>query len=244
MIKDSIKDFKTIFEKELCYKNGLNMHSAWDDLMSMYACDISNLMEIREDVKKKRIKQFKECAKRLGGIEVPFKLFEIITDALWSNPSQDFLGTLYMSLGGNKGLGQVFTPYGISKIMAIMNLEDVENAINENGYVSAADPCAGAGAMLIASSNILRDKGFDPATQGLFFGQDIDETCVHMAYIQLALTGCAAVIKHGNSLTDPCVENPLFINDDDNYWYTPALYLKEWGCRRKDYIEKYNKKSA
>ena len=241
---DHIKEFKNIFENELCHKNGLSMHSAWNDLMLMYACDISNLAEVRKDIKEKRIGRFKECAERLGGVEVPFKLFQIITNALWTNPAQDFLGTLYMTLGGNKGLGQVFTPYHISEIMAEMSLDDAKSEMEDKGYISVADPCVGAGAMLVACANVLRNKGLDVATQSLLFGQDVDETCIHMAYIQLALTGCTAVMKHGDSLTDPFDGEPLFMEEDDCYWYTPMFYHPKWNDRRKEYVEEYAKRSA
>ncbi len=240
-VKESLnytKEFKEMFEKELCYKNGLNMHSAWADLMKLFACDLSNLTEGRKDIKEKRIKDFKECAKRLGGIEIPLKLFDLMTKALWTDPAQDFLGTIYMNLGGNKGTGQFFTPYNVGWMMAHMNLMDADEVIKEKGYISTADPSSGSGILLLTQANVLREKGYNTSTQALFCGQDIDETCTCMTYIQLALTGCAAVIKCGNTLTDPFTGNPLFVKEnDDTYWYTPMFYLPEWNKRRKEIIE-------
>ena len=237
-----IKEFKKIFE-EMCYHKGLSRKSAWSDLMLMFSCDISNLTEIRENVKKERIKTFKRCADGLGGIEKPLKLLEIVARALTENPAQDFLGELYMNIGmGERGWGQFFTPYNVSYMMAMMNLDDVDAHIKENSYTSIADPCVGAGAMLVAAAQVIRDKGYDPAVNALMFGQDLDQTAINMAYVQLSLTGCAAVLVEGNSLTDPYTGNPLFIDEDKHVWYTPALYLKEWNGRRIEEIKKYKKK--
>jgi type I restriction-modification system DNA methylase subunit len=149
-----------------------------------------------------------------------------------------------MSLGGNESTGQVFTPNHVGKLMALLNLMDADEIIKENGYITAADPCTGAGVLLLTAATELRSKGYTPSTQALFYGQDIDETCVCMTYIQLTLTGCAAVVKHGDSLAEPCVDNLLFVKDDDSYWYTTMYYLPEWNTRRKEIIEAYKVRNA
>ena len=240
---DYIKEFNKIFE-EMTYKRGLNRRSAWENLMLMFAIDISNFTEIREEVKKDRLDTFSSCTENLGGTDEPQKLFNIIVKAISENPEQDFLGDLYMSLGGIRELGQCFTPYHICSLMAELSLEDSKTPIEENGFVSVADPCVGAGAMLIASANKIRNDGYDPSTQALFYGQDLDQTCVCMAYIQLSLQGLPAVVVQGNSLTEPYTGNPMFVEDNSNYWYTPILYTKAWEDKRKEYIKKYKKDVA
>ena len=54
----------------------------------------------------------------------------------------------------------------------------------------------------------------------VFYAQDIDRIAALMCYIQLSLLGCKALIKIGNSLTDPLTENePL----NENIWLTPMV---------------------
>ncbi len=247
MKKDLKLDFKKEFIKlfdNMCYHNGLNRKSAWSDLVFIFACSISNPFEVRKDVKEKREKEFEQACERLGGKNNPTTLLSYLFMAYVENPYQDFLGDLYMSLSmGEKSWGQCFTPYHVCALMAELTVENPEKAIEENGFVSISDPCVGGGAMLIAAAEILNKKGFDVSTQMIAVGQDIDQAAVNMAYIQLAVIGCPAVLVCGNSLLEPYTGNPLFVDDNDNFWYTPSLYTDVWDKRRKDIIENYRKEN-
>lgn len=238
------KEFLKLFD-EMCYKKGLNRRSAWSDLMLMAACDISNITEVRKDIKEYRVKLYKECEERLGGSDIPSKLLGFVIGALSENPAQDFLGEVYMHVGmGEKGFGQFFTPYHVGSLMARMSIGDTRTPIKENGFVSVADPCVGSGVMLLAAADIIRNEGLNVSESALFYGQDIDETAVNMAYIQMALLGCAAVIAHGDSLSEPYTGNPLFVEDGMNLWYTPVLFADTWNRRRISEISKLRKSIA
>ncbi len=236
MKNDYSKDFQKLFD-EMCYKNGLNRKAAWNDLMATFACAISNVVEPFVNKREKREAMYEESMARLGGMEIPATLFSYVALALDENPGQDFLGDMYMRLSmGEKAWGQVFTPYSICELMTKLTFKEPEKAILKNGYVSVLDPAVGGGAMLMASVQKIRSKGYDPSTQMLAVGQDIDLTAINMAYIQLSLVGCPAVLVHGDSIGNPYTGNPIFVEENDKYWYTPAIYGKAWNKRRRNLL--------
>ncbi len=238
---DYEKEFEKLFEN-MCYRKGLNRKDAWSTLMHMFACTLSNVTEPRKDVREEREREYQDCEDRLGGKEIPATLLSYLMTSLIENPSQDFLGNMYMELSmGEKAWGQCFTPYHICDLMARLTINDPDRPIDENGFVTIADPCIGGGAMLIAAAQMLREKGYNPSTQMLAVGQDIDHTAVCMAFIQLSIIGCPAVVICDNSLIKPYTGNPLFVDANSNYWYTPALFSKTWNERRMAFIEKFQK---
>ena len=181
---------------------------------------------------------YSKCEERLGGKEIPAKLLAYLMMALNEDPNQDFLGDMYMKLSmGERAWGQIFTPYHVCEMMAQMTFDSPEKDIKDHGYVTTLDPAVGGGAMLIASAQALRDAGYDPKTQMIAVGQDVDITAVYMAFVQLAIIGCPAVVVHGDSLAEPYTGNPLFVDDNSSYWYTPMLFTKAWFERRKAFIE-------
>ena len=110
----------------------------------------------------------------------------------------DFLGE-WAGLNNalNIGAGQVFTPYYVSKMMAeitIVQKKEEEHPIVIN------EPTCGSGGIVIASFEVLRDKGFSPK-DFYIVAQDIDIHCVDMTFIQCSLLDIPAIILHGNSLT-------------------------------------------
>lgn len=56
----------------------------------------------------------------------------------------------------------------------------------------------------------------------LFVAQDVDMIAALMCYIQLSLLGCSAVVKIGDSLTEPFTEaEPI----TEQHWFTPFYML-------------------
>ncbi len=245
MKKDEKLDYQKEFQKEfenMCYKQGLNRKDAWSTLMQMFACTLSNITEPRKDVREEREKLFEECKSRLGGQDIPALLLSYLMLALAENPNQDFLGDMYMKLSmGEKAWGQCFTPYHICSLMARLTVDAPDEAIAKEGFATVLDSCVGGGAMLIAAAQILRESGYKPETQMIAVGQDIDRTAVSMAFVQLAIIGCPAVIVCDDALARPYTGNPLFVDTNSNYWYTPALFTNVWHERRKAIIEEARK---
>lgn len=131
----------------------------------------------------------------------------------------DYLGELYMCCNqGNDRTGQFFTPYDVSKFMAKVSIgSDIVEVAKQDKVISISDPCCGAGGMLLAAIDVIKnDYGINYTRSCLFEGCDIDIRCVHMCYLQLSLAGASAVVKHQNTLT----------NEQWSIWHTPAYMLQ------------------
>lgn len=169
-------------------------------------------------------------------MEIPAQIFGIATMALEENARQDFLGQLYMNLNlGSHWRGQFFTPYHISELMAKLTIgEDCQRQIEEKGYISICDQCVGAGAMLIAAANAMKEAEINYQRHAVFVGQDIDKVVAMMAYIQLSLLGCPGYVIVGNSLTNPLTGHVLFPEEDEGreVWITPMFMHQAWEMRR------------
>lgn len=232
-LQDREKEFLKLFDK-LTYSR--SAWQAWEDLMTVMACSISNAVDRTPDKFQRREEQYERSIKNLGGVEIPAQMLGIITMALEQNPDQDFLGKLYMSLNlGNHWKGQFFTPYNVCRMMAEMNFGDgVQAEVERKGYISVCDPCVGAGAMLIAAANAMRRAKLNYQTNAVFVGQDIDRIVAMMAYIQISLIGCSGYIIIGNSLTNPPTGHVLFPQDTEGQeiWITPLFMHDIWEMRR------------
>jgi hypothetical protein len=139
----------------------------------------------------------------------------------------DALGHLYMSLDlGSDHLGQFFTPYEVSSLMAQMTLEDYTDklaAVRLEGreFITVNEPTCGSGGMIIALADALRGAGVNYQQAMHVTAQDIELTSVHMTYVQLSLLNIPAVVIHGNTLT----------LEQRDAWYTPAHILGGWDSR-------------
>lgn len=224
------RDFIYYFQK-LCYKH--NQFEAWKDFVTLFSCAISNALdnsnyEERERKYKRIIKKYTESEQKIFP-----QLAATTVLALESNPEQDFLGEIYMSLNlGSIYNGQFFTPYHVCELMAEVTMEDIVQTVKEKGYISINDPCCGAGATLIAGIHSARKRlekaNINYQNHVLVIAQDIDVTAALMCYIQLSLQGVAGCVKIGNSLTDPIANN----DSNENCWFTPMYFSPTWTMRR------------
>lgn len=120
----------------------------------------------------------------------------------FGNGGVDFLGEVAGEMGALDGrLGQFFTPYPVSRLMAEMNFQGVEDIIEQNGFVTVQEPAAGAGGMLLALADTIEQKGFDLETQVWVEATELSRSTFHMCYIQCAARGLAGRIINGNSLS-------------------------------------------
>ncbi|MDH2051261.1 MULTISPECIES: N-6 DNA methylase [Achromobacter] len=137
----------------------------------------------------------------------------------------DVLGSTFMMLDmGNAGTGQFFTPYEVSRLMGNMmmgNGQDLVDKTSAQEFVRVLEPACGAGGMLIAAAHAMHDAQLNYQQCMHATAIDIDQRCVHMTFIQLALLHVPAVVIHGNGLTGECREQ----------WFTPAHILGGWGAR-------------
>lgn len=145
-------------------------------------------------------------------------------DARPSHPAGDFLGSLFMELElSSHWHGQFFTPYVLCEAMARMTYsrEDIRRHVDEDGFVTVLEPACGAGAMVIAFADVMREYGFLPHEHMHVVAVDVDATAAHMCFIQLALLGVPAAVHVGNTLTGEMRE----------VFYTPAHILGAWSVR-------------
>jgi len=129
------------------------------------------------------------------------ELFGITARAVQEGGS-DFLGQVVGELELINGhMGQFFTPYDVSRMMAEMTLQDAGDLIREKGFVTLMEPASGAGGMIIAAADVIAKQGFDVACQLYVDATDLSPMCFKMTYLQLALRGIPATVRRGNSLS-------------------------------------------
>lgn len=150
-------------------------------------------------------------------IDIFSKVFALSSSVVYDNGAfDDYLGEIFMRCNqGSKFAGQFFTPYHISKLMAKMTLSDIENPLQK--ILTLCDPCCGGGGMAMAALDILKnDYNINYAMDCFIECADIDIRCVHMTYLQLALAGVPAIVKHQNTLTQELW----------SVWKTPAFIFQ------------------
>ena len=114
----------------------------------------------------------------------------------------DFLGEVVVQLElRSDHMGQFFTPYDLSRMMAEMTFDTVDEIIAEQGFVTVLEPACGAGGMIIAAADVIEAKGFDIGRQLYVDGTDLSPMCFRMSYIQASLRGIPATIRRGNTLS-------------------------------------------
>ena len=200
--KDFIEKFRSLIHKHREYQvfsdfvevGAIVAHQAFYNLK----------MFPQDDAYKQLEKRYMEFVPIYGreGLTTFSEMFAIVQAAL-NTTKGDFLGEVYQELELNtKYKGQFFTPYHLSKMIALMLLdkEGIERAISQKGFVSIEEPACGAGGMLIAACEVVEELGYDPRQVVYFEATDVDKTCFNMSYLQLASLGIPGFVIHGNSL--------------------------------------------
>jgi hypothetical protein len=124
------------------------------------------------------------------------------------NGGCDFLGSVASQMEVlNARIGQFFTPYTVSRMIAEMSLQDVATVIEQNGFVTIAEPACGAGGMVLAAADVLQKAGFDIGQHMLVNAVDISPLCFHMTYLQATLRGIPALVELGDTLRNTRTES-------------------------------------
>ena len=217
------KEFGMLFDT-LCYSR--SRYQVWSDIIHLIAYSISNAVDpVHKEFREREYLKIASGYSK-AELETISKLFAIIITSLEKDPDQDFLGSLYMQLNlGNQHACQFFTPYHVSKMMALINIEPAKKQLKSQKMISVVDPCVGGGAMLIAFANACVEQGVNFQKHVLFVGQDIDHTVGLMAYIQLSLLHCPGYVVIGNSLTDPLTGDPYAAPMEKETYITPAYAI-------------------
>jgi hypothetical protein len=199
-------------------------HGHWQvfaDFVEMAAISVTNAVDLAK--REKREERYMEVVKRYKPDELAKfpEMFGSLTMAL-EDETGDVLGRTFHDLElHNKWAGQYFSPYPLCRMMAKMTIADkadLETRISERGFVTAQEPTAGSGAMIIALAHEMREAGINYQQHLHVTAVDVDPKCVHMSYLQFSLLHIPAVIVHGNSLS----------LEEFDHWYTPAHILDGW----------------
>ena len=128
----------------------------------------------------------------------------------------DFLGEIASQLELlDASLGQLITPYPLSRMIAEMTLQDPAPLIAERGFITLQEPASGAGGMIIAAADVIEKQGFDPHSCLYAEALDVASLCFKMTYLQLSLRGIPATVRHANTLSLEIFESartPAFLS--------------------------------
>ena len=114
----------------------------------------------------------------------------------------DFLGSVAGEIGAlDAKLGQFFTPYNVSRLMAEINLTNAGQIIEANGFITVQEPAVGAGGMVLAVADVIEGLGFDPALHLWVEATELSRSTYYMGYVQIHARSVAGRVICGNSLT-------------------------------------------
>ena len=208
--------FKQTFRQLAPYRH---RYEVFRDFVTMAACSLHNGLhkdEAREEEYLRIIGQYKPDDQQAFP-----KLMAQLVAALDEEP-RDILGPLYMELEiANKDAGQFFTPPELSELMARMTFAQELDKLETQDFITAGEPAAGAGGMILALVKVMITSGHNPAEKLWVQAIDVDRMAALMCYIQLSLWNVPAEVIVGNTLSW----------DIREVWYTPAHHLGLWKCR-------------
>lgn len=161
----------------------------------------------------KREKQFKDIIEKYD-VKKFTELMSLLTYT-YEDHFGDILGNIYMMSGwGNKNAGQFFTPYSVSQCCA----ESVNYKPDEIIFMN--EPSAGAGGMIVATAEAMKNQGINFQKSLRVVAQDLDQIATYMCYITLSLYGIDAKVIQGDTL-----ENQICKNLDDKVYLTPMFWM-------------------
>jgi len=199
-------------------------HQLISDVFECGAITISNMVDLmsKEEREKRYLQVIKKYQKEEQTLiaEIFAMIFALLSSVVYDNGRfYDNLGELFMRCNqGSSSAGQYFTPFQLSAMMARMIIGDeILKKTQNDGVLTLNDSCCGGGGMMMAALDVLKNKYHINYTRNCFvLCSDIDLRCVHMTYLQLALAGVPAIVKHQNSLT----------GETWSVWKTPAFIFQ------------------
>ncbi|WP_175784938.1 N-6 DNA methylase [Burkholderia ambifaria] len=217
------------------FSYGQHTHTVFADFVELAALSISNSVdrtqfEAREKryleiVGKYKREDVERFPRMLGALTLSFEHRMQVSEQAGSRAvpvfdgMTDVLGETYMMLElGNARSGQFFTPYHVSRLMAMLTTGDGQPYIQQHGFLRMREPACGAGGMVIATAESLAAAGHNYQQTMHATCVDIDPVCVHKTYLQLSLLHIPAIVVHGNTIT----------GEVWGVWYTPAHVMGGW----------------
>lgn len=218
IVVDHKKQFLSIFNETARYHH---RHKVFRDFITLASVSIHNNILFDEKLEQ----EYMETVRQYEAEDTE-RMVRLLAEVVMGLEAEscDFLGSLYMSLElGESARGQFFTPFCVSRMMAEMQLGDLDRLLKEKPFVTVYEPACGAAGMLLAIAEVVREKGFNPMLHLWVSCTDIDPVASGMAYIQLSLMGVAGEVVTGNAL----------YGERRTVMYTPAHWIGNWSNRLK-----------
>lgn len=116
------------------------------------------------------------------------------------NAGGDFLGNVAGELSVlNANMGQFFTPFSLSKMMAQMTFDP--SIIDEKGYCTLQEPAAGSGGMVIAFAEVLKEQKYNLQQNLCCVAMELNNLSFFMCFLQLNILGIPARVIRMNTLS-------------------------------------------
>ncbi|NDL64238.1 N-6 DNA methylase [Acerihabitans arboris] len=214
--------FISLFNETARYHHRLRV---FRDFITLAAASIHNGIRFDEMLEQ----EYRETIRHYEATDAD-RMAQLLAEVVMGleNEGGDFLGSLFMQLElGDAGRGQFFTPMSVSRMMAEIQMADVEKLLEEKPYITVYEPACGSAGMLLAIAEVIKDKGFNPARCLWVSCTDIDSVASGMAYIQLSLMGIAGEVVTGNALS----------GERRRIMYTPVHWLENWPMRFKSSLQ-------
>jgi len=220
-----VKKFAAIFKTIARHEN---RYTVFSDFVSMAAVSIENAFLRSTDLEEEYMGTIGKYCKD-DQLKFPQLLAEVTLGLEYEHC--DLLGAIFMELEiGSKQLGQFFTPYHLSKMMAQVTFGDGDILATKN-FIKVSEPACGAGGMIIAFAEAMLNKKFNPQQQMWFSCVDIDRVAAKMAYVQLSILGLSGEVIIGNTLS----------LEFSRVMRTPMHYLYNWNYKLKNQEREVNK---
>lgn len=235
--------YKQFLEKFNFLSQKYGRYKVFEDFLKLASYSMYNSFMRSEEIESKYLNIVSAYTK--ADVQILCQMFGILVLMYESkNEITDILGEFYMlNKIGDKGLGQFFTPFHISEFMskAIMDKEDSNRIIAENGFITMCEPCCGAGGMILGAAKALKEQDINYQQDLLVYAIDISDICAYMTYVQLSLYGIPAIVYCGDSITQKMrfkLETPLYFI---NYWkFNKANNISNENNLQEKIITKFN----
>lgn len=210
------KAFISLFSQTARYHH---RHQVFEDFVSCSVIALQNGLQFCE----KREQKYMRIVNRYEKQDVS-RMAQLLAHVVYGLEEErsDFLGRVFMQLElGDRYRGQFFTPWPVGRMMASLQLGDIRETFCGKPFITLREPACGAGCMVLAFADVLREAGYAPHRYLWVSATDIDPLAAGMAYIQLSLCGVAGEVVIGNSLND----------ERRRVLLTPGHYLGNWSYR-------------
>ncbi len=176
------------------------VYDMFRDFCDMAYCTTAKIMapnEERAEALEARYMRVVNTYQKKDDLKIYPEMFDIAMTAI-EGGGIDFMGQVASELSMlDARMGQFFTPYEVAKMMAMMTYGQNPPP---GHFLTLSEPAAGAGGMILAFADVMRENGGHPEDQMLVHAIDISPLAYHMCYLQLWWANIPAYVQRGDTL--------------------------------------------